>query len=300
MFLSTASRIGLGILLAATAARAESTAFDWPADVAWRAEFVGVESAAITLTEPRPLRLHASRIDTQADGVSFCTNDGNGDRPLETDGCFTTTFLRRKRCQIAINGAPFGPGRANEGETQNVAGLLVSDGEVISPPETAGEPTRSALVFRDDGPEIELPPVSVEGVHTAIGGFGVVLRGGEPYHDETTPEGVLNGIHPRTAVGLADDGETLLLLVVDGRQPGYSEGVTLGELGELLRLFGAHDAVNLDGGGTSTMVIESAAGLPTLVNRPIDGRVPGQQRVAANHLGVHAKRLPEPAVQAAQ
>ena len=59
--------------------------------------------------------------------------------------------------------------------------------------------------------------------------------------------------HPRTAAGVTRDGRTLLLVVVDGRQPGWSIGATLPELASLLIEAGAWTALNLDGGGSTTM-----------------------------------------------
>jgi exopolysaccharide biosynthesis protein len=56
-----------------------------------------------------------------------------------------------------------------------------------------------------------------------------------------------------------------LLLVVDGRQPSVSVGMSLAELARLLIELGAHDGINLDGGGSTTMVVKG-----TVVNRPSD------------------------------
>lgn len=60
---------------------------------------------------------------------------------------------------------------------------------------------------------------------------------------------------PRTAVGVSTDDATLWMVVVDGRQPGYSEGMTLPELAALLQATGVEDALNLDGGGSSVMMV---------------------------------------------
>jgi exopolysaccharide biosynthesis protein len=73
-----------------------------------------------------------------------------------------------------------------------------------------------------------------------------------------------NQVNPRTAAGVTADG-ALIVLVVDGRQPD-SRGVTLHELSVLMHDLGAVDAINLDGGGSSTLVVNN-----TLVNRPIGG-----------------------------
>ena len=70
--------------------------------------------------------------------------------------------------------------------------------------------------------------------------------------------------HPRTAIALLADGRALLL-VVDGRQPSWSVGMSLEELARLLIEFGAVEAINLDGGGSTTMTVERR-----IVNKPSD------------------------------
>jgi len=70
---------------------------------------------------------------------------------------------------------------------------------------------------------------------------------------------------PRTSAGITKSGE-LILVTVDGRQPGYSEGVTLAEEACLMLSLGAVSAMNLDGGGSTAMAIRGR-----LVSRPSDG-----------------------------
>jgi len=74
----------------------------------------------------------------------------------------------------------------------------------------------------------------------------------------------VNDGHPRTAIAKLKTGE-VLLLTVDGRQPGESIGMSLTMLADLLLEFGAVEAINLDGGGSTTMVIRNK-----LVNKPSD------------------------------
>ncbi|MEX2292065.1 MAG: phosphodiester glycosidase family protein [Mycobacteriales bacterium] len=71
--------------------------------------------------------------------------------------------------------------------------------------------------------------------------------------------------HPRTAVGVTDAGQ-LLLVVVDGRQGSYSAGMTLRELADFMLSLGARDAINLDGGGSSELFLNGL-----VANRPSDG-----------------------------
>jgi hypothetical protein len=82
-------------------------------------------------------------------------------------------------------------------------------------------------------------------------------------------------------------GETLWLIVVDGRQRNYSAGVTLVELVDIILELGADAALNLDGGGSTTLVMEGTRGA-VLLNSPIHTRIPMRQRPVGNHLGVYA------------
>jgi hypothetical protein len=77
-------------------------------------------------------------------------------------------------------------------------------------------------------------------------------------------------MHPRTAVGIDRDTGQVLLLVIDGRQD-FSRGYTMVELADLMKELGAEDALNLDGGGSSTMVGLTPAGTVDVLNSPSDG-----------------------------
>ena len=61
--------------------------------------------------------------------------------------------------------------------------------------------------------------------------------------------------HPRTVVGLDKDGSTLTILTVDGRRAGVSIGMTGPELGEEMKRLGCDTAINLDGGGSTELVL---------------------------------------------
>jgi hypothetical protein len=86
--------------------------------------------------------------------------------------------------------------------------------------------------------------------------------------------------HPRTAIAALADGRALLV-VVDGRQPSSSVGMSLQELAQLLLEFGAVDAINLDGGGSTTMVVDRE-----VVNRPSD---PTGERPVSDAIIVRAR-----------
>lgn len=95
--------------------------------------------------------------------------------------------------------------------------------------------------------------------------------------------------HPRSALGFARDGRTMLLVLVEGRTA-RSAGATTRELGELMRDLGAWQAVRLDGGGSSSLFIAGRG----VVNEPADGH----ERVVANHVGVRVDTSPSARVPA--
>ena len=99
-----------------------------------------------------------------------------------------------------------------------------------------------------------------------IGGGPRLVRGGQavaPDPEIYTPA-FAEARHPRTAVGVRSDGR-VLLVTVDGRQPETSVGMTIAELAALLIELGAVEAVNMDGGGSTTMVVRDR-----VVNSPSD------------------------------
>jgi len=103
----------------------------------------------------------------------------------------------------------------------------------------------------------------------AVSGRGELVRAGKCVATADKP------LHPRTAVGVDAEGKMLWLVVVDGRQAGYSEGMSLGELAALMKDLGCWDALNLDGGGSATMLLASQSEKLDLVNRPSAGSARG-------------------------
>ena len=114
-------------------------------------------------------------------------------------------------------------------------------------------------------------------VDEGIGGGPRIIRNGIvsiEHEEENLDREFAVERHPRTALGYTRDGETLFLVTVDGRQPGFSVGMSLRELADLmanqLRHFSASranafEALNMDGGGSTTMVVRQH-----VVNRPSD------------------------------
>lgn len=122
-----------------------------------------------------------------------------------------------------------------------------------------------------------------EFVH-ATGGGGIIVRDGQV----VTEGHQVAGRHPRSAAGVSADQSTLYLVTVDGRQAA-SYGLNQGEMGQLMRELGAHQALNLDGGGSSTLLARPLGGDQAEVrNSPSDG----SPRAIVSGLGIRNTAAP--------
>jgi hypothetical protein len=263
-----------------------------------RALFRGITYERDVRSAPRPIVANVVTIDLRAPGISFLVT------PLEPGsggvarGRTTSEFLTRHHAQLAINGDFFLPWWSDgptdyyphDGEPTDVMGLAVSGGDVygwrVGP--------YSALVFGWDGsvsiasgPDYRAPPPAAKMV---LSGKQIVVDDGA-ITAACTASDQAKVTHPRTAAALDRSGKTLLLFVIDGRQHGYSEGVTLSELAQIVLDHGGFRALNLDGGGSTTLAIEDGDGGARPLNTPFHTRIPYRQRPVPNHLGVFAERI---------
>lgn len=153
--------------------------------------------------------------------------------------------------------------------------LLVVDGRMFTPP--VAQP---ALAFDSSGaPHIAAFRISGGSLapfypKEAVGGRPALLRDSVALGAvDTEGQASFNvGRNPRTAAGISRNGRRLILVVVDGRQMPYSDGMSLRELANLMLALGARDAINLDGGGSSTLVYADpdSGGTLRIANRPSD------------------------------
>ncbi len=244
----------------------------------WKPIFKGVEYCEGRAKKPRPLEMRAFRVDLREPTVSFLVTPPNGEAPKDTDARKTSEFLTEFKCQVAINGSPFGPFASKKGDPQDVVGISMSRGDLYSP---AHKDYDAILIGKDKRVTLARKSINASKAEHAIGGFYALLIDGRN-------NGGMKALHPRSALGVTRDGRYLILMVIDGRQEGYSEGTTTAETAEWIRKLGAYNALNLDGGGSTTLVMDDGEGKPKVLNRP-SGKF---QRHVANHLGVYAKPLP--------
>jgi len=262
-----------------------------PAPVAYKEEMYDGNVTYYRRVEylPHMMIAHILIIDLkESDAVLLVTPpDFNEGHPLAART--TSEFLQDFGMNIAINGDGFTPWWSrspldyypHSGEPVTPNGFAASRGKRYADGleyDISDEPT--LFISRNNYPSFRQPG----NIFSAISGDRWLVLGGEPAPDLDN-----STLEPRTAVGINKNGRFLYLVVVDGRQPFYSEGATMAELAQILIRHGAHMAMNLDGGGSSTMVIQGEDGLPQVLNSPIDNYIPGRERPVANHLGVFIK-----------
>lgn len=120
---------------------------------------------------------------------------------------------------------------------------------------------------------------ALKNIDFTIGGGSVMVKDGKPV---STYSLNIAGQHPRTAAGITKDKSQLILLTVDGRTSNF-RGLNQPELSQLLIELGAYDAINLDGGGSTTMVVRPVGDTSLkVVNTPSDGA----QRRVHNGIGI--------------
>jgi hypothetical protein len=234
------------------------------------AQQAGIRYWLVVRADPRPLRFHHLEIDLgnpRLEVAAVLTADPDDAGPATAVLQPPLDIARRAAAIALVNANPW-QGLADPSGKRptnwhaempvEILGLAVSGGHVRSQPLDA----HCGFWIDRVGRAHIGNPADLAEVREGVAGFGRLLDGGQIVPPPGGP------IHPRTALGLDESGRRLVLVVVDGRQPGYSEGMTTGELAAYMKELGCRDAVNLDGGGSSTMMIANESGTPQVMNDP--------------------------------
>ena len=179
-------------------------------------------------------------------------------------------------------------------KSSNMTEVLVVNG-IVADIRTNGEPfdipydgyvlsqNDSPLVGLTLGTPLQLQissSVDYKGLKFAMGGGSIILQNGV-----ATATNIINkGRHPRTGIGVSQDYSKIVIITADGRN-GYA-GLSQKEFGELFKSFGCYNALNLDGGGSTTMVKNTKAmDAPEIINKPSGGT----PRPVVSGVGVFSK-----------
>ncbi|MBD3753104.1 MAG: phosphodiester glycosidase family protein [Micrococcales bacterium] len=209
---------------------------------------------------------HVEIADVSAYEASYGTPSNATETDTDTDAATDTeAVITDNSAVFAINGDYYG---------FRDTGIVIRNGVVYR-----DEPAREGLVFYEDGTVAVYDETTTSADELlAEGAWNTLSFGPAIVENGTVVDGIANveidtnfgnhsiqGDQPRTAVGVIDENH-LVFVVVDGRQEGYSEGVTLTELADIMVSLGATTAYNLDGGGSSTMYFNGA-----VINQPSNG-----------------------------
>lgn len=253
----------------------------------WSPAFVGIDQTTATIDGTDASVAYAMRVDLRAPGIRFYSTPHQG--TAQTVASTDSQFLLKYGLQVAINASFFAPCCKAAPENKTIQGLAVSDANVVGlPVSLAGENDALVIGRQNQAAIIETTEqTDLSQVFTAVTGSAIVVKDGQNTNSVTKAG---DGPHPnpRTLVGLSEDGRYLYVVAIDGRQPGYSAGTTNTESGDILLALGAWTALNLDGGGSTSLVMDDGHGGAKVVNRPSGGA----ERYDANQLGIRA--LPYP------
>jgi hypothetical protein len=244
--------------------------------------FPGITYERIVRQEPRPLVIHVVTIDLKASGLKVMVTPGDKGQSEPLAAQTTSEFLQKYNLQLAINGDAFHPWRdlgplgyfPHDGDRVTPYGFAASKGTIYAQ-DTDEQPT--LYIFQNNKASIN---AIIGKIYNAVSGFKLLV-----WNNDAVAGLDNSDKDPRTAIGLNRSGNKMIIIVVDGRQPGYSEGVTYAELAQLLLEQKVYAGMNMDGGGSTTLVIQGADGEPQVLNSPIHNGVVGRERPVGNHLG---------------
>jgi hypothetical protein len=250
--------------------------------------YKGVTYERISFKKPRPMVVHIVTVDLKKSHVQFFTTPPVEGLKYPYKAQAVSAFLKQNKLQLAINADFFKPywGRGpwdyypHFGDPVYSRGLSIHEGKIITPVESH----RPSIYFSKEGAVSFKPPEFVP--FDAISGESVFLSDGKWAIKEPDKSHWRGSIQPRCSIGLSQDKKKFLMIVIDGRQPGYSEGATVHEMADIAVSHGAGTMLDLDGGGSETLVQEGKDGEPYLLNCPIDSWIPNRERPVATQLGL--------------
>ncbi|MGI5088904.1 phosphodiester glycosidase family protein [Treponema vincentii] len=220
-------------------------------EIRWHPLSPGIEAADIHDSQ-LPLIVHIVKIDLLNPSISVITSEpalftNNRGR---IRGETTRDFASRHNTIVAFNAAPFKTRSLLFSLYRTIVGIHVTDFRRMSMP---NERYGALLFYADKTARIidsQTEDVLSASVRHAVGGFWTILRNGSVLPQK------LHRRDSRTAVGLADNGKTLFVVAVEGENKRKSKGLSFEETANLMRELGSDDALQLDGGSSSSLILQ--------------------------------------------
>jgi hypothetical protein len=248
----------------------------------WTSINPGIERLSFSQDYP-PLVVEAIRVDLSNPDRKIIVTPGNlpySKNIVEKNFLSQTTssFLEEYDCLVAINATPFEPFRILQGKRQRAVGVVISNQILYS----KNSKYDVFAVFLDKTVSLIEDPFiynKAGNIEYAAGGFFIILENGEN-------TGYKGDRYPRSLIGISEDARYLFLVVIDGEDIKRSIGASLFESAEWLKSLGALNAMALDGGGSSTLVIRGEDDKSVLLNKPSGTILISNERPVAVHIGV--------------
>ncbi|MGI0487513.1 phosphodiester glycosidase family protein [Pantanalinema rosaneae CENA516] len=256
-----------------------------------RTLFQGVHYRREFRATPRPMLVHILTIDLTAPGIKLLVTPEHPSMDGATIARTTSQFLEEFKLQVAVNASYFTPFSEETpwnyyprtGDRVSPIGRTIANGISYATLNLnwvvlcISDRQRAAIQATG-----ECPTRTTQ----AIAGNTLLLQQGQPV--PTDPQiADRHRPYPRLSAAVNRTGTTLWLVAIDGKQAFYSEGATLPELTAILQELQVDAAINLDGGGSTTLVTTTPTGTAVL-NAPIHAKIPMWERPVANHLGIYA------------
>ncbi len=235
-------------------------------EITWQ-KIEGAEWAEYFFYENKnyPVRYHCVKVNLASEDISIVTfpqseNDfaqKNGSPTNYFTGLRAKKFSKKYNSIVTVNTAPFGGKNgkwdsiAKITSTRRICGIHIVDKKELAPPVSR----YSALCFykADEGFTGKIiksqTKEALDGSDYAFGGFFTILTDGQK------EEFSWRSNDSRTAAGLSEDGRTLYLLVVEGERWSKSHGLSYPECADVMIALGARNAMEMDGGGSSSLFI---------------------------------------------
>lgn len=243
------------------------------AELAERPINEAIQLVTITQKDPNAVSFVA-RIDLTHPAVDVQITRKKGKKFL------TSKFAEKNNCILAINGEA-GETMAMDCELGEWSGNWVSDGKVVMMADTKKRPfigvskENKAKYYEESFVDTEYKDAYY---NTIWGRFDILKNNELVKHENDRP-------YARTVMAVNAEGTYLYLMIVDGKRPDYSAGLTYQDCAKILRALGASDAMACDQGGSSCMYVRNMGGI---INRPADSD--GIERPIYSHFGIAMKQ----------
>ena len=234
----------------------------------------------------RPYIVHIVEIDLGNSNIRPFVTPSDIQQPHGSNLAMTTSdFVEKFDLILGVNGSFFYPFEENtpwdyyprSREAVKALGSNIANGKEYG---KVGKRWNTLCFDRHNLARITLKQKCPLRTLQGVAGKEIIVRDSQNVADNNIKA------YSRTMAGVNHKGDKLWLVVVDGKQPFYSQGVTLKELADIAVDLGCDRALNLDGGGSSTLVVKQNDGVEVL-NAPIHTKIPMRERPVANHLGFY-------------